>query len=886
MAKEQKGMANDGMLFNDSAARINQQAQTVYPGGIAAFLSSVPDAVRTPTPTLGPNLAASAAPVGMSPQSQGLLTGIRDYSTTPAQLANSGRPAFVNEDGSARNMGPVVPPVAQPPLMTMKERDIAAGLDPGRAYRPGSAADPHASGNVNRAAAPASPFATDQQYSSPFQPLDTRSRRQRRQAGFADGGMVQFAGKGGPREDQIPVTVAGEHIRVSDGEAAVILPAKTAANTAALGIIGQLIKATNDGRAPKMGIYGGEEYQRGALPVRQYPDEIDIARGLMETENARAADAAARAKAARAGAVVPVAAPEPYRPNWTQPRNIPAQFAPPVVEGVVETVADQRAARMASQPRALNAPTNIVPPVSQPNWTAGGNPPNVGPIGGGQWANQGWSNPPERATMPQRGGIQSAVQALPGPAPELMKASSDARTAAGAKAAGMASKEAAAYANRPAFETSPLANVRQNAALAGKVVKRVIPAVGGSISAANIADVATAKNKTGQDVATQVAREAGGLGSAVAGGALGAKAGAALGALGGPMAPITVPAGALLGGIAGGLAANYGANKLMDLGGEAPAETSNGVVTQLFGGNEQAAVDPVRAKHNEILNSGSAAGSIKLPITQSDKRAAFANTDAARRAAFSNTDAASNEESGSVIRNGVVQTNMGRGFDPTKLNMADGYGMASNAAGKTMIVSPSQYIAADGSPTSRWEDTQAYKDAIARNEADKMRLAEMQSLRLGADPMAIQSARQGIASAVLGNQAKEAEMRRNDQLQSLLAKASATTDPEQHKLALQNYLAARGINPRESDEWEIKDGGQYTVPNGMGGVQVVNRGPIAFNKKTQRWIAPDGRISQGAADGVQQQVTVGMPVNAADGDDYTYQGKTIVVKNGKVVEIK
>ena len=875
--KKSKRMADGGILFNDSADRINQQAQTVYPGGIAAFLSGVPDAVRAPTPPIGPNLAASAAPVGMSPQSQGLLTGIKDYSMTPAQLANSGRPAFVNEDGSARNMVPAAPPVMQQPLLTMRERDIAAGLDPGRAYRPGSAADPHASRNVNlnRAAAPASPFATDQQYSSPFQPLDTFSRRRRRQVGFADGGMVRFAGKGGPREDQIPVTVAGERIKVSDGEAAVILPAKTAASPAALGIIGQILTATNDGRAPKMGIDDGEEYQRGALPVRQYPDEIDIARGLMETENARAADAAARAKAARAGAVVPVAAPEPYRPNWTQPRNVPAQFAPPVVEGVVETVADQRAARMASQPRALNAPTNIVPPVSQPNWTAGGNPPNVGPIGGGQWANQGWSNPPERATMPQRGGIQSAVQALPGPAPEFMKASSDARTAAGAKAAGMASKEAAAYANRPAFETSPLANVRPNAALAGRVVKGVIPAVGGAISAANIADVATARNKTGQDVATQVAREAGGLGSAVAGGALGAKAGAALGALGGPLAPITVPAGALIGGIAGGLAANYGANKLMDLGGEAPAETSNGVVTQLFGGNEQAAVDPVRAKHNEILNSGSAAGSIKLPITQSDKRAAFANTAAARRAA-------SNEESGSVMRNGVVQTNMGRGFDPTKLNMADGYGMASNAAGKTMIVSPSQYTAADGSPTSRWEDTQAYQDAIKRNEEDKRRLAEMQSLRLGADPMAIQAARQ----AVLGNQAKEAEMRRNDQLQSLLAKASATTDPEQHKLALQNYLAARGINPRESDEWEIKDGGQYTVPNGMGGVQVVNSGPIAFNKKTQRWITPDGRISQGAADGVQQQVTVGMPVNAADGDDYTYQGKTIVVKKGKVVEIK
>ncbi len=672
MAKEQKGMANDGMLFNDSAARINQQAQTVYPGGIAAFLSSVPDAVRTPTPTLGPNLAASAAPVGMSPQSQGLLTGIRDYSTTPAQLANSGRPAFVNEDGSARNMGPVVPPVAQPPLMTMKERDIAAGLDPGRAYRPGSAADPHASGNVNRAAAPASPFATDQQYSSPLQPLDTRSRRQRRQAGFADGGMVRFSGKGGPREDQIPVTVAGERIKVSDGEAAVILPAKTAKNPAALGIIGQLIRATNDGRAPKMGIYGGEEYQRGALPDEE---ELRRAQGL-------------------------VGGPAFVRSDAPAPAMQLAQ---------------------------------------------------------GQIDGQPFVRPQTAAAAPAKPPIT---------APEM-------------------------YA--PAYQA-----IAQAPAAAQGIVDRVLGALpeGGFLK-----DPAVRQK----------------LGSLIAG------------------------EGLFSGGIFGQAQA-------------APVSTAPAIT---------GAPAPATAQAQQ------AAPSASLQPAAAAQPAATADI----------ADQSTN-------RGGIVTAAMGKGFDPTKLNMADGYGMASNAAGKTMIVSPSQYIAADGSPTSRWEDTQAYKDAIARHKADKMRLAEMQSLRLGADPMAAQAARQGIESAVLGNQAKEAEMRRNDQLQSLLAKASATTDPEQHKLALQNYLAARGINPRESDEWEIKDGGQYTVPNGMGGVQVVNRGPIAFNKKTQRWITPDGRISQGAADGVEQQVTVGMPVNAADGDDYTYQGKTIVVKNGKVVEIK
>lgn len=674
---------------DDSAIRINQQAQKIYPGGIAWFLSGVPDAIRAPTQPIGPNLAESAAPVGMSPQSQGLLTGIKDYSTTPAQLANSGRPAFVNEDGSARNMGPSAPQVMQQPIMTMKERDIAAGVDPGRAYRPGSAAGPYASGNVSRTSAPASPFATDQQYSS-LQPLDTRSRRQRRQAGFADGGMVRFAGKGGPREDEIPVTVAGEHIKVSDGEAAVILPAKTAANAAALGIIGQVIKATNDGRPPKMGIDDGEEYQRGALP---------------DEEELRRAGSPIGSPLTIFGGPAPMTAQEMY----------------------------------SSGPKAtVTAPPNTV-----------GN--DISASGSYSPAAEG-------------GSIKNVVPALRGIA-EFAK---------------------------PAVDLSPSWNA--------------LKTTGGAIRDV-FADSAAAQNR-GTTYADAKAQRL--------------------------------------------------AMATSNEGRQPSAILTNNMQSPL---NKAAATVPAQAQQAAPVASPSLAAAVQPAAT---------------------TETADQ----TTNRGGIVTAAMGKGFDPTKLNMAQGYGMASNAAGKTLSVGPSQYIAADGSQTSRWEDTQAYKDAIARNEADKMRLAEMQSRRLGADPMAIQTARQGIASAVLGNKAKEEEMQRNDQLQSLLAKAAATTDPVQHKIALQNYLAARGINPRESDEWEIKDGGQYTVPNGMGGVQVVNKGPIAFHKQTQRWITPDGSISQGSAGGGQQQVTVGMPVNAADGDDYTYQGKKIVVKNGKVVEVK
>ena len=84
------------------------------------------------------------------------------------------------------------------------------------------------------------------------------------QPAFADGGMVRFSGKGGPRDDKIPVKVAGQSINVSDGEQAVILPAKTASNPAAVQAIGQIIQQSNDGRAPKGVMVEGGSYRDGA----------------------------------------------------------------------------------------------------------------------------------------------------------------------------------------------------------------------------------------------------------------------------------------------------------------------------------------------------------------------------------------------------------------------------------------------------------------------------------------------------------------------------------------------------------------------------------------------------------------------------------------------
>jgi hypothetical protein len=98
--------------------------------------------------------------------------------------------------------------------------------------------------------------------------LANRRRQISQHSGMADGGMVRhrFDGKGGPRDDQIPVTVAGEKIKVSDGEEAVILPAKTAKSPQAIAQIADVIQQSNDGRPPAMGMAQGGRYAGGAMP--------------------------------------------------------------------------------------------------------------------------------------------------------------------------------------------------------------------------------------------------------------------------------------------------------------------------------------------------------------------------------------------------------------------------------------------------------------------------------------------------------------------------------------------------------------------------------------------------------------------------------------------
>jgi len=106
-------------------------------------------------------------------------------------------------------------------------------------------------------------------------------------------------------------------------------------------------------------------------------------------------------------------------------------------------------------------------------------------------------------------------------------------------------------------------------------------AVGVGMEGAKVYETAKAPNSTKMDVAEQAAESTGRL----AGGYVGAKAGAALGTLGGPLAPVTVPLGA----IAGGLVGYSGAGKLASLGREMAGVDGREAVDRVAPVNQQTA---------------------------------------------------------------------------------------------------------------------------------------------------------------------------------------------------------------------------------------------------------------------------------------------------------
>ena len=174
---------------------------------------------------------------------------------------------------------------------------------------------------------------------------------------FANGGIAagapkrfKFEGDGGPREDKVPVKVAGQNINVSDGEQALIVPAKTAANAQAMKAIQDIIAGSNDGRQPDMGNGAGPNFSDGGMT-----DEERAYR--LRTGNIAGPDM--RGMAAGITSILPKES--PIR-QWAESGQQPASPAPVAPAAAPEVQAEKPAAFKAepfgAKPEQFPTPAN------------------------------------------------------------------------------------------------------------------------------------------------------------------------------------------------------------------------------------------------------------------------------------------------------------------------------------------------------------------------------------------------------------------------------------------------------------------------------------------------------------------------------------------------
>ena len=170
---------------------------------------------------------------------------------------------------------------------------------------------------------------------------------------FKNGGIaghVKFEGKGGPRDDQIPVKVAGQEINVSNKEQALIIPAKTAANAQAMKAIQDIIAGSNDGRQPDMGNGAGPNFSDGGMT-----DEERAYR--LRTGNIAGPDM--RGMAAGITSILPKES--PIR-QWAESGQQPASPAPVAPAAAPEVQAEKPAAFKAepfgAKPEQFATPAN------------------------------------------------------------------------------------------------------------------------------------------------------------------------------------------------------------------------------------------------------------------------------------------------------------------------------------------------------------------------------------------------------------------------------------------------------------------------------------------------------------------------------------------------
>lgn len=158
---------------------------------------------------------------------------------------------------------------------------------------------------------------------------------------FAQGGIVarafQFKGKGGPTDDEIPVKVAGQNINVSNGEKAVVLPAKTAQNPQAVSAIEDIIEQSNGKPTNRQGnnfAAGGALVTEETLTNGPYTSEPGLSpvRAFKGWQDKKIAETNAKIDIATGKIPPPAPAQQPTKPVIQQPIQQPGVATPEPVK--------------------------------------------------------------------------------------------------------------------------------------------------------------------------------------------------------------------------------------------------------------------------------------------------------------------------------------------------------------------------------------------------------------------------------------------------------------------------------------------------------------------------------------------------------------------------
>lgn len=544
------------------------------------------------------------------------------------------------------------------------------------------------------------------------------------------------------------------------------------------------------------------------------------------------------------------------RPRETPP---PSTNAVPRTPNVPAPYVNHRApSGPPAMPPPLALPNNAPPPANavattpyKPNFTMGAAPAGV-------------VEPPFTDVEPKRKPYNPAA------------GSPEAKAWQASRAAPPAAAAPATPARAPAAPQSRLGRIVRTA---GNAVGPTTVGLSAIPEALDVADVAMNPAATGIDVATQAAQGLGRLGAAGSG----AAGGAALGAMTGPLAPLAVPIGALAGGALG----YYGADKAIEAGRAAVGVDPRAPVERL--GQVTQPLPPTGAGAGRGFVNPAAVVPASAPgpmPTAADAGSAPVAPPPANITRVGNSYSGPAGISGPVTINGKTPGggfvgNAGAGA-PVRLGANPSFDMAlSEARDQAMArgdfnavrrsyggdfgaekVDPIQALINNGRPMTTRKAAAIAQLQAARAQAEGATATrDMEGQRLAMDK----------ETTDLSNREKKGLLSAQD------AYANART-PEERAAAGEKLRALQGKYEKETpNRFTVVPGGQEITDAGL----PVTRPSAVLNNQTGEFIPQPSTAPRALPPGLK----VGAPTKQADGT-YNAAGKTVVIKDGKITEIK